>query len=203
MDSILTKKDQDLLRGCLAGDSTIQEQFVRHYSNLVYSTIQAVARAKSTTFSAHDLEDLHSTVFLQLFDKDSRKLKQYQGKNGCSLASWIRTITVRLVLDHLRRCGDVLDRRSWVISGDELLDLPDGAATPSEALRAKEEQALIEQALTDLSPRDQLVIRLLFFEERGLGTVAKMLGVSEANIHSVKHRALQRLKLAVQRRLQR
>lgn len=197
-----TPNDQTLLTGCLAQDLALKEAFVRQFSNLVFSTIQAVARSKSTVFSAQDLEDLHGTVFLRLFDQDGRKLKQYQGKNGCSLASWIRTITVRLVLDHLRRRGDLLDRCERRVPADELLDLADGHPTPCEQLAAKEQRAFVEAAMQSLSPRDQLTLRLLYIEEHDLATVAKMLGLSETNIHSVKHRAVQRLKSAVQQRME-
>ncbi|MFZ1983189.1 MAG: sigma-70 family RNA polymerase sigma factor [Desulfatitalea sp.] len=193
--------DQTLLTGCLAQDPALKEAFARQFSNLVFSTIQAVARSKSASFSAQDLEDLHSTVFLRLFDKGGHKLKQYQGKNGCSLASWIRTITVRLVLDHLRRSGDLLDRCEQMVPVDELLDLADGHPNPCEQLAAKEQRALIEAAVKTLSPRDQLTLRLLYFEDHDLATVAKLLGLSETNIHSIKHRAVQRLKSAVQRRM--
>jgi RNA polymerase sigma factor (sigma-70 family) len=62
---------------------------------------------------------------------------------------------------------------------------------------AKEQQALLENGLQGLTARDQLMIRLHCIEERPLAQVAAILDVSEANIHSVKRRAIRRLKEAV------
>ena len=96
------KEDRELLSKCVSGDRTASEMLVRRFSDLVYRAVQYTLMAKHVSFNRHDLEDLHNTVFLRLFEQGCKKLRQYQGKNGCSLASWIRMIAVRTVLDHLR-----------------------------------------------------------------------------------------------------
>lgn len=192
--------EHTLLAGCLAGDRSLQEAFVRHYTNLVFSTIHGVLRSKAACLSQMDIEDLHSTVFLRLMERRCRKLRQYQGRNGCSLASWVRMITVRLVLDHLRSTKDALARPEQIEPLTDHFEIPWDGPSPLVRLTTREQQAFVETGLQALSNRDQLMIRLHFFEGCSLSQVARILNLTDANVHSVKHRAVQRLKEAVARR---
>jgi RNA polymerase sigma factor (sigma-70 family) len=191
--------DKQLVAGCLDADTAVQEIFVRQFSNLVYAAILGVVKAKSVVLSQCDIEDLHSTVFLQLFEKRCRKLGQFQGKNGCSLASWVRMISVRTVLDHLRRRKDVLAHQDRLISMDAIYDLQSHTSSQWDRLAQTEQAQLMEKGLQQLSDRDQLMIRMHCLEGCSLKQMAEVLKVSPGNVHSVKHRAVQRLKHAVER----
>ncbi|NNF97889.1 MAG: sigma-70 family RNA polymerase sigma factor [Desulfobacteraceae bacterium] len=190
--------DTELIHGCLTGDNHARETFVRRFSRLVYSTIQGAYKSRDAGAGEQDIEDLHNTVFVSFFDRRCRKLRQFEGRNGCRLASWVRMITVRAVLDHLRRNKDPLAEPQRLIPIETTRELVDeNQASPWALIEAGERQALIEKGLKRLSSRDQLMIRLHCLEERPLAELAVILKVSEANVHSVKHRAIQRLKEAV------
>ncbi|RJQ78983.1 MAG: sigma-70 family RNA polymerase sigma factor [Desulfobacteraceae bacterium] len=191
--------DKEIIKGCLGGDRALQEHFIRRFSRLVYSTIHRVVKAKGATLTDQDMEDLHNSAFVQLFDRGCRKLRRYQGRNGCSLASWVRMITVRMVLDHLRFDKDALAHRECLMPLDEILDLASASASPLMQLTAKEQVRLIEKGLRTLSAGDQLMIRLHCLEGQPLARVAAILKISAANVYSVKHRAVQRLAAAVQK----
>ncbi len=193
--------DKQLVAGCIKGDTSTQELFVRQFSNLVYAAILGVVRAKTAVLSQHDVDDLHSSVFLKLFEHRCRKLGQYQGKNGCSLASWVRMIAVRTVLDHLRRRKDALARSDRLVSMDAIVDLQSQAASPFSQLAEAEQTQLLEMGLRRLSERDQLMIRMHCLEGCSLKQMAEVLKVSPGNVHSIKHRAVQRLKQAVEREM--
>lgn len=195
-----TLSDRALIKGCLSGNNPAREQFVRRFSRLVFSTILGVVKTKRAYVSEEDIEDLHNTVFVSFFDQRCRKLRQYEGRNGCSLASWVRMVTVHAALDFLRRRNDPLSRPEKLIPLELLPDTADNTqVSPWASIMAKERQALIEKGLQTLPARDQLMIRLHCLEEWPLARVATILDVSEANIYSVKHRATQRLKAAVTR----
>ena len=193
-----TSSDKALIKDCLAGDQTAREQFVHRFSRLVFGSIHGAVKAKGAYVSEQDIEDLHNSVFVSFFERRCRKLKQYEGRNGCSLASWVRMVTVRAVIDFLRRRSDPLSRTEILTPLDLLPEAADETrASPWACLMAGEQQALMEKGLKSLSARDQLMIRLHCLEERPLAQVAAILDVSQANVHSVKHRAIQRLKQAV------
>ena len=193
--------DKQLVAGCIKGDTNAQELFVRQFSNLVYAAILGVVKAKTVVLSQHDIEDLHGTVFLKLFENRCRKLGQYQGKNGCSLASWVRMIAVRTVLDHLRRRKDAMTRLDRLISMDAIADLQSQAPSALSRLAEAEQARLVEMGLCRLSDRDQLMIRMHCLEGCSLKQMAEVLKVSPSNVHSVKHRAVQRLKQAVEQEM--
>lgn len=186
--------EQYLLSRCFAGDGEAAEALVRRFSDLVYQSVKHTFFIKQAHFNKEDIEDLHNTVFLQLFEHKRKKLRQYEGRNGCSLASWIRVVSVRIVLNHLRKNRlDSLERQKKI----SLEDMPElkGEETGSLAVMEKSERDYLLQAgIKNLSPRDRLFMKLHF--EQGLTEkeVASIMQVSVKNVYTVKHRAIQRLK---------
>ena len=190
----MTMDDRQLLAGCLDGNARAYEQLVRQFSNLIYSTLYGTARSKNAHLSRQDMEDLHSTVFVQLFDNGCRRLRQYKGKNGCSLASWIRMITVRAMLDHLRKTRDALARPERMLPLDLLPEMEVASPSAQAELERNEQQRILEAAIERLTERDQLMIRMHCIEGCSLKSMAALLKVSENNVHSIKHRAVERIK---------
>jgi RNA polymerase sigma factor (sigma-70 family) len=190
----LSPEDRELIDGCIAGDKPSREDFVRRFSRLVYATIVRTMKAKGVPIVEQECDDLHNSVFLSFFDNRCAKLQLFEGRNGCSLASWVRMIAVRTVLDELRRSSDMLARQESRAAVDLDRVASDRRASPWACMVEKEQQLLMQRGLQRLCPRDQLVIRLHCLEERPLSQVAEIMEVSQSNIHSVKHRALRRLK---------
>jgi len=188
-------KDQVLLCRCFSGDTEASEILVRQFSDMVYRTVQYTLMSKHVHFTIHDLEDLHNTVFLQLFEKDCKKLRLYQGKNGCSLASWIKLITVRIVLNHLRKKGH--GAMAWQKKRVSLEDMTELKGEETEALSAMEkteQESLFKAGIKSLPSREQLFIKLLFYNGLSISEVAEAMHLSIQNAYSIKHRTIQRLR---------
>jgi len=152
--------------------------------------------AKSVPFNRQDLEDLHNTVFLQLFERGCKKLRQYQGRNECSLASWIRMIAVRTVLDHLRKKG--VDAMVWQKKRVPLESLPElktGGMDCEARMEEAEQKRLVQLGMQRLPPRDRLFMKLHFDQGLSIAEVAETMQVSMGNAYTIKHRAIERLKL--------
>lgn len=197
MNSSLTE-DRDLLSRCFSGDGEAAENLVRRFSNLVYKAIQHTLIVKHISFNKEDLEDFHNTVFLRLFEHGCKKLKQYQGKNGCSLATWINLITVRTVLDHLRKKGvDSIARRDTKITLDEVYGLKGDECDGLALLERAEKEQLLREGMQNLPPRDRLFMKLHFDQGLSVAEVAAAMQVSVENVYTIKHRAIQRLKTQV------
>jgi RNA polymerase sigma factor (sigma-70 family) len=186
--------DQELLAGCFKGEVNAQEAFVLRFSNLVYTTIQQAFKAKQVPFNRQDLEDLHNSIFVRLLERHCRRLRQYKGKNGCSLPSWVRMISVRTVIDHLRCRSDALSRSSKLDAIEDIEALVDERTEQWQFLDRTEKMHLIEKGMKSLLPRDQLFIRLHCLKGLSMKEVAEVLKISENNAYSIKHRAMRRLK---------
>jgi len=131
-------EDRRLLSKIISGDGKASEDFVRRFSNLVYRAIRYTLVTKHIIFSTQDLEDLHNTVFLNFFEQGCKKLRQYEGKNGCSLGTWIRIVAVRIVLNHLRKKG--VDALTWEKKRTALDEIPGPRKDPEAEKEGEEEK---------------------------------------------------------------
>ena len=190
------QEERRLLSKCLDEDREASEVFVRRFSGLVYHSVRQTLVAKGIPFSREDIEDLHNTIFLNLFENRGRKLSQYQGKNGCSLASWLRVVAVRTVLNRLRHKGfDGAMRLGKRIPFEDLSHKDREDLGPLALMERAEQKRFIHEAIQFLAPRDRLFIQLFFEEGLSIEEVAGSLGISLQNAYTVKHRAVQRLGL--------
>ena len=192
------EEDRSLLAKCFSGDMEAGETLVRRFSNLVYQAVQHTFLVKHVRYRKEDLQDLHNTVFLRLFEEGCKKLRQYQGKNGCSLATWIRLIAVRVVLDHLRKKGvDSIARRDALISLDEVYGLKGDEGDGEALLEIAEKERLLREGIQNLSARDRLFVKLHFDQGLPVAEVAAAMQISVKNVYIIKHRAIQRLRAQV------
>ncbi|QTA84786.1 RNA polymerase sigma factor [Desulfonema magnum] len=188
-------EDKELLSRCLAGDRDASEIFVQQYSSLVYWAVQNILVLKHIRFTEDDLHDLHNSVFLQLFEKQCKKLRQYRGDKGCTLATWIRTLTVRITLNYLRKKGvDSIEGRSVLIPLEELSDLREEKAGPWELLEKSEQHRMLRHGMQNLPPRERLFLKLHFDKGLSIPEAAETMEISVQNAYTIKHRAIQKLK---------
>ena len=190
-----SRKDRRWLKKCIAGDKRACERLVKEFSDLVYRSVRHTLGVKNVNFNQDDLEDLHNTVFLKLFENQGKKLGQFKGKNGCGLGTWIRIIAVRIVLNHIRKKG--LDSITGQKKRIPLEDIPELGLADSGML-AEIEKADKLQSIKDeirkLPPRDRLFLLLHYENGYSLKEVAKTMKLSLNNAYTIKHRAIQKLK---------
>jgi RNA polymerase sigma factor (sigma-70 family) len=189
------EEDRHLISKCISGNRAAWETLVRRFSNLVYQTVRSTFLAKQAPFSRQDLEDLHNTVFLGLFDQGCAKLKLYQGRNGCTPASWIRIVSVRTVLNHLRKKG--VDGPFWEKKKtpvEELSWLKGEEQGPLALMESAEQEKLVHEGMERLAPRDRLFMKLHIDQGLRVEEVAEALQISVQNAYVVKHRAVERLR---------
>src|SRR5258706_7143655 len=99
----MTEREQTLIRGCVGGDKVSWDSFVQQYSALVYHTINKTLTLYHSDCRDHQVEDLYQDFFISILQNNCRKLTQFRGDRGCSLASWLRVVASRLTIDFLRK----------------------------------------------------------------------------------------------------
>jgi RNA polymerase sigma-70 factor (ECF subfamily) len=185
---------EPLLAAFLAGRPGAADALVGRYRPLVRA---ALARFLALRCRGRlDLaEDLTHEVFVALLHDDGAKLRGFEGRNGCSLAGWLRVVAVRLAIDRLRR-----DRRLVSMDDDSqrMQELRRGLRTdepdPEQALAGAELAEDLRRAVADLPPKDRLLVELHLVRGAALDEVAGALGVTPNAVYVRKHRVLERLR---------
>lgn len=193
------KEDRRLLSQCLSGDRDASEEFVRRFSGLVFWSVRNTLTLKHIRFYNDDIEELHNTVFLKLFENRCKKLRQYKGDKGCSVATWIRTVTVRVILNHIRKKGfDSMEGRERLVPLEDLSDLKtDSDEDALELLEKSEQTLMVQDGIETLPPKERLFLKLHFEQGLPIPKVAKMMNITPQNAYTIKHRAILKLKAYV------
>jgi RNA polymerase sigma factor (sigma-70 family) len=165
---------QDFDLAALArGDKASWDIFVRRYAGLVMAAVRGVAR------DGVDFDDLAQEVFLRLCKDDFRLLKTYDPARA-GLSTWLTIVARSTARDVLRR------RRVPVTPLDSV----------PEALLATEAKMPEKLHLPDglLSPRQKLVLSMLYDRDMEVAEVAEMLGVDPQTVRSTHHKAMLKLR---------
>ena len=97
-----TYDDFTLLKESIAGKQEAWEILVKRSSKLVYYSVNKTLKSYNHDLQEEDVADIHNSIFLSLLENNYKKLRQFKGKHGCSLSSWIRLISNRHTIDFLR-----------------------------------------------------------------------------------------------------
>ena len=182
----MTEKEKTLLTGCLNREKTAWDAFVLQYSALVYHTIRKTFSLYHTEPRTDLVEDLYQDVFLTVLKDDFKKLRQFRGDRGCSLASWLRVVAARLTIDFLRQ-----QRPPTVEVTDSL---PSARPDPPNSLIDNEQGAQLSEALEGLPPRDRLFVDLCFRQSLPSEEIASIFRVSVSAAYTKKSRILAKLR---------
>jgi RNA polymerase sigma-70 factor (ECF subfamily) len=126
-------------------------------------------------------------VTAQAFERAFRKARSYDpGKGGAR--AWLFGIARNAALDELRR-----GKRIATLVAEPVA----AAAAPDEAAERALERAAVRNALAGLPPRDREVIALKFHAGLDNAELAAVLGVSLSNAGTQLHRAMTKLRRAV------
>ena len=170
----------DLLSKCLQGDPVARNDFVGRYAPIIYSTVRRVVHPRLPGDPSIGIEDITQQVFLRLFRNDASLLHSYDPARA-SLATWLTIVARSTVLDALRK-KKLATVPFEPAAHSPIIDVPEppgGGITIPDGL---------------LSPRQRLVMQLLYDRELEVREAAKILGIGEQTVRSTKHKALNKLR---------
>ncbi len=136
-----------------------------------------------------DAEDVVQETFVTAYEH----LNDYTPEKA-SLKTWLYRIAYHEALHHLRRRKRLLEI-SFVVGEDVSDELPD--TTTAEQLN---------EAIRELSPEDQMLLQLYYFDQRPLKEIAYITGAADDSLNrevsrlsSQLHRIRQRLRIILTR----
>ena len=184
----------ELLKGCIAGDKKRWAAFVERYNKLIYHTIYKTLRVNSVATDPDDINDLFQEIFASFCANDCKKLRMFDPQRGVTLASWLRMITVRTTIDHLRK-------RRPVTALDELSVEPSQTGG-QESIVDEESLNMLRGVVEQLPAGDRLLIELAFMRELPAEEVAGILDISVTAFYTRKNRIIGKMrKIAEERKM--
>ena len=129
-----------------------------------------------------DAEDLTSITF----EKAWRGRDRYRRDKG-AFSTWLFTIARNAAVDHYRA-------RTAVVPLDEAALVASLAATPEDRAAYRSDAVRLAAVLQSLSDRDRDLIALKYGAEMSNRDIAQATGLSESNVGTILHRAVQALR---------
>ena len=189
-------EDNDLLEACLRGDARAMAAFVKRFERYIRHMVGRTVHRYTTGVDPSVMDDLCQEVFMALFENDQKRLKMFEGRNGCPLRAWIRVITVRTVISRMRRWK----RHSQLPNDDSdrgSVRMVDEGPDPLEVLAAQDDQKRKAQLLRlaeTLSAEDRELIEMIYVHEMSVPAITEKLRIRRGALYMRKNRALTRLR---------
>jgi RNA polymerase sigma-70 factor (ECF subfamily) len=166
-------QDEALLVQCAQEDP---REFVALYDRYV---ARIYAYAQRETGDPAVAQDIVSATF----EKALRKMPDYQWR-GTSFGAWLYQIARNEILTYFRKQKRLFPLSEWLF----------GSGSVELVVQAEQERDELVQAMRRLSPKDQELLRLRYYERLSHREIGEILGKSSRTIAVAVHRALKRLR---------
>ncbi len=159
-----TSSDEVLISRIANGDRlAMQVLFARHHVR-VYRFVLRLVRNEATA------EDLISEVFLDVW----RQAAKFEGRSAVS--TWMLSIARFKALSTLRR------KPEYELDEETAEAIEDHSDAPEVTLAKKDKGALLREALSALSAEHREVIDLVYYHEKSVEEVARIVDIPEATV---------------------
>jgi len=187
--------DLEFVRRCVKGDKRAWNEFVEKYSSLIYNYIHSVLKIKGRSFAEDNINDLFQEIFLSLAKDNFKKLSTFQARNGCSLASWLRQVTVNFTIGYIRKLKPLVSIDEETDDGFSLTDLL-SSSSPSAADVLSQEERLthLKDCIDKLDIDDKYFLELHIHRGLGIEELKAWFKISRPALDMRKSRIIERLR---------
>lgn len=186
--------DLEFAQNCCHGDQQAWSEFVLRYSSLIYNYIYSVLKVKGCSIPAEQVEDIFQDIFKLLIDNNYKKLASYRGKNGCSLASWLRRVTINFTIDYLRALKTMVSLDAEDQDGLTLAEtLKSSSVEGREFLNNQEKRKTLQECINLLESAEQYFLELFLNQKLTLDQIRESLKLNRGAVDMRKARIFGKL----------
>lgn len=170
--------NSEILTKVLSGDAQAYRYFVDKYGSMAFSIAISIVK------NPEEAEEVVQDAFLNAYNA----LSAFQKRSKFS--TWFYKIVVNEGLKKLRKKRIKFAPAEEIETGyvtDEY-ELNQSLST----LKQDEQKQFINLALGKMAPRDSLIMRLFYLEERDIREVADIMGLSKTNVKTLLFRSRKR-----------
>lgn len=174
--------DAAYVENLCAGDPSTQEHFVAYFSELLR------IKLRSRLQSSHAIDDVCQETFARVFAvlRKDGGLRQPE-----RLGAFVNTVCNHVLLEQYRSSSRI----------DPLPELPASGVDALEIVAARQIKLKVREILLDLPPRDRILLKAIFLDERDRGEVCREFGVDREYLRVLLHRAKQEFKVEYVKRI--
>ncbi len=183
-DTSPESQDGELIRRILAGDAHAEEELISRFRGLAIG----LARGR---FGLDPLaaNEVWQEVVLKLWADDHKALRSWRGEGRFS------TYLTVIVVNQCIRFGTARSRQAAATEPlDAARDVADATPGPGEHATAEERRRAVQAAISELSPRDQLLLSLRFGDGHEPTEIAALLRQSPGTVRKALFDARKRLR---------
>ena len=178
--------NEELLRRARQGEQAALAVLYESTKQEVYRTIHAMVQDEELVMDIQQDTYLHALERLDQLKKPE------------SFLAWLRRIAVNKTKTQLSRKKPLLFSELQTTDGDKPeLRIPDGSALPEDVLDRAETSRMVDDILQTLSPEQQLIVGMYYYEQIPAGQIAKELGVNPGTVHQQLHRGRKKIEAAI------
>lgn len=184
----MADRESDLIRRCAERTPEAWDEIVRRYAGLIYRTVQIALGTNRGLDPQSEIEDVVQTIFLKLWEDDCRRLRTFQGRS--SFSTWLvavaRREALRFLEKRIRYDVSVRERKESAAIAGLVKEIEND---PVADMRDK-----INLATSRLSSRDQLLIRLIYFDGASYEETAQLMAIPVNSVSPLLSRAKEHLR---------
>ena len=175
--------DDRLVQACLKGDEAAWGALIDRYKNLIFSIPIKYG------FTRDDAADVFQSVCVD-FLRELPRLREVK-----ALPKWLIQVSAHTCLRRRREQETLVGATPGQV--DTLTDADD--ILPEDRLHEIQQEQALRNAVNDLSPRCQELVRMLFYDSpsRPYAEVAAQLGLAVGSIGFIRGRCLEKLRRAL------
>lgn len=174
--------DAGYVENLCAGDRATQEHFVGYFTELLR------IKLRSRLQSLHLIEDVCQETFARVFAvlRKDGGLRQPE-----RLGAFVNTVCNHVLFEQYRSSS----------RNDPLPELPATGVDALEIVAARQIKRKVREILLELPPRDRLLLKAIFLDERDRDEVCREFGVDREYLRVLLHRAKQEFKMEYVKRI--
>jgi RNA polymerase sigma-70 factor (ECF subfamily) len=169
--------DREYLQRLVAADPETERHFTQYFGQLL------TLKLRSRLRSASAVEDVRQETFTRVL----QTLKRKGLDSPESLGAFVNSVCNNVLFEQYRS-------GSRTTSLDEEYDAPEIRPAMDDVLLAAEDRGKVREALAELPPKDQELLRWLFFEERDKDEICRLMNVDRNHLRVLVHRAKNRFR---------
>lgn len=165
--------DDGYVRALIEGDPEVERHFVHYFSDLIS------IKLRSRRLPQTQIDDMRQETFLRALSA----LRRNSLERADRLGAFVNSICNNVLLEHYRK------RTFSSLDGETAPEPPDDRPTIETRLVTAQHKKVVEAVLSEMSRKDEQILRMVVLEERNKEEVCADLKVNREHLRVIVHRA--------------